>query len=235
MRIGNLSRAGRPAGGHSGRLLRVLSLAGVGAMLLAAWQILPFALKADPSGRASTAAVTSPETPARALGHGEAQAKRPPPAPAPVRTAAAPEAPAPASPATAPRVVYSGPLVTSSAAPGATAGQPSGPAPAAPVRSLAAAPAQIPAQTAAPAPVAEPAPRAAPDAPPQRMAAAPSAAGRVDLNGASVEELNAIPGAGLIGRAIVRGRPYASPEDLVTKRILNRASYERIKDHVTAQ
>jgi DNA uptake protein ComE-like DNA-binding protein len=70
-------------------------------------------------------------------------------------------------------------------------------------------------------------------APPAQGSA--SAAGRVDLNSASVEELNAIPGAGLIGRAIQRGRPYASPEDLVAKRILNRAAYERIKDQITAQ
>jgi DNA uptake protein ComE-like DNA-binding protein len=174
MRIGNLSRAGRPAGGHSGRLLRVLSLAGVGALLLAAWQILPFALTSEPSGRTSTAALSSSESAGRALGHGETPAKRP--ASATATRAAAPESPAAAAPA---------PQRTASVAP--------------------------PAQGSA------------------------SAAGRVDLNSASVEELNAIPGAGLIGRAIQRGRPYASPEDLVAKRILNRAAYERIKDQITAQ
>jgi hypothetical protein len=105
MRIGNLSRAGRPAGGHSGRLLRVLSLAGVGALLLAAWQILPFALTSEPSGRTSTAALSSSESAGRALGHGETPAKRP--ASATATRAAAPESPAPAAPA--PRVVYSGP------------------------------------------------------------------------------------------------------------------------------
>jgi hypothetical protein len=39
-------------------------------------------------------------------------------------------------------------------------------------------------------------------------------------------------GAGRVGRAIVRGRPYASAEDLVRKRVLNRSRFERIKDQV---
>jgi hypothetical protein len=33
----------------------------------------------------------------------------------------------------------------------------------------------------------------------------------------------------------MRGRPYASAEDLVTKRILRRSVYERIKDQVTVR
>jgi hypothetical protein len=59
-------------------------------------------------------------------------------------------------------------------------------------------------------------------------------AGLVDLNTASVEDLNALRGAGRIGRAIVRGRPYASVEDLVKKRVLSRSVYVRVKDQVTA-
>ena len=57
--------------------------------------------------------------------------------------------------------------------------------------------------------------------------------GRVALNSASVADLNAL-GGGMIGRAIVGGRPYASPEDLLAKRVLNRATYERIKDQIAA-
>jgi hypothetical protein len=64
-------------------------------------------------------------------------------------------------------------------------------------------------------------------------AAEPTATGKtlVDLNSASVEELNQL-GAGRVGRAIVRGRPYTSAEDLVRKRVLNRSRFARIKDQV---
>jgi hypothetical protein len=55
----------------------------------------------------------------------------------------------------------------------------------------------------------------------------------VDINSAPLEDLNAL-GAGRVGRAIIRGRPYASVEDLVTKRILTRSDFGLIKDRVTA-
>lgn len=54
----------------------------------------------------------------------------------------------------------------------------------------------------------------------------------VDLNSASIDQLNNL-GAGRIGRAIVRGRPYASREDLLRKRILSRPAYERVQRQVT--
>ena len=57
----------------------------------------------------------------------------------------------------------------------------------------------------------------------------------VDLNKASVDQLNALKGAGFLGRAIVRGRPYQSAEELVKKRVVRRPVYDRIKDQVTVQ
>jgi DNA uptake protein ComE-like DNA-binding protein len=57
----------------------------------------------------------------------------------------------------------------------------------------------------------------------------------VDLNKSTIEQLNRLKGAGSLGRAIVRGRPYKSVEDLVTKRVVRRAAFERIKDQVTVQ
>jgi DNA uptake protein ComE-like DNA-binding protein len=57
----------------------------------------------------------------------------------------------------------------------------------------------------------------------------------VNLNTATLEELNKLSGAGLIGRAIIRGRPYTTPEDLLKKQVLSRAAYARIKDHVAAR
>lgn len=70
-------------------------------------------------------------------------------------------------------------------------------------------------------------------APPVAPAVRP--AGLVNLNAASLQELNSLRGAGLIGKAIVRGRPYRSVEDLVKKRIVNRSLYARIKDQVTVR
>jgi hypothetical protein len=58
---------------------------------------------------------------------------------------------------------------------------------------------------------------------------------RYDLNTASLEELNALRDGGRIGRAIVTGRPYTSPEQLVHKRILSRATFERIKEQITVR
>jgi DNA uptake protein ComE-like DNA-binding protein len=68
-----------------------------------------------------------------------------------------------------------------------------------------------------------------------RVPAGDSAATLIDLNKGSVEELNKLKGAGSLGRAIVRGRPYKSVEDLVKKRVMRRTAFERIKDQVTVQ
>jgi DNA uptake protein ComE-like DNA-binding protein len=57
----------------------------------------------------------------------------------------------------------------------------------------------------------------------------------IDLNKATVEQLNSLKGAGSLGRAIVRGRPYRSADDLVKKQVVRRTVYERIKDQVTVQ
>jgi DNA uptake protein ComE-like DNA-binding protein len=66
-------------------------------------------------------------------------------------------------------------------------------------------------------------------------ASEPSATGgSVDLNSASVEQLNAL-GAGMIGKRVIEFRPYASVEDLVTRRVLKRADYETIRAAVTAR
>ncbi len=107
-------------------------------------------------------------------------------------------------------------------------------APAAPVKA-----APGPLTVEFPKPERSPAPQAAPAAIQDKVAAvAPppaGASGLVNLNTATLEQLNAIDGAGPVARAIMRGRPYASAEDLVTKRILRRSVYERIKDQVTVR
>ena len=65
--------------------------------------------------------------------------------------------------------------------------------------------------------------------------APPAAIALIDLNTASLAELNGLKGGGAIGRTIIQHRPYASVDQLLSKRVLNRATYQRIKDQVTAR
>jgi DNA uptake protein ComE-like DNA-binding protein len=61
------------------------------------------------------------------------------------------------------------------------------------------------------------------------------AADLVDLNRASFEQLNSLKGAGALGRAIIKGRPYKSVDDLMKKKVLRRPVFEKIKDQVKVQ
>lgn len=57
----------------------------------------------------------------------------------------------------------------------------------------------------------------------------------LDLNQATVEQLAALPGMGVVyARRIVEGRPYQSKNQLVTRGVLPRAAYEQMKDRVIA-
>jgi DNA uptake protein ComE-like DNA-binding protein len=70
------------------------------------------------------------------------------------------------------------------------------------------------------------------DAKPQ---AVPETSSLVDLNTASFAQLNALKGAGALGRAIIKGRPYTSVDDLMRKKVLRRTAFEKIKDQVTVK
>lgn len=152
------------------------------------------------------------------------------------RTAAepAPEPPAAAAPAARPATRRSEP---------APAPQPAPPAPAMPQAETPAAPASPAPVPAMPAPaMPSPPPVALPPAEPVRDQpgqasdnAGPRAVGLVDLNTASAADLNRLRGGGAIGRAIVQKRPYTAVDQLLSKRVLSRATYERIKDQVSVQ
>jgi competence protein ComEA len=59
---------------------------------------------------------------------------------------------------------------------------------------------------------------------------------KVDLNAATVDELTELPGIGKReARRIVAGRPYHDKHDLVSKKILSAAVYEKLKDEVAAK
>jgi competence protein ComEA len=57
----------------------------------------------------------------------------------------------------------------------------------------------------------------------------------VNINTASAAQLEALPQIGpKRSAAIIKGRPYKTTDELVTKKVLTRSVYGKIKDHLTA-
>jgi len=85
-----------------------------------------------------------------------------------------------------------------------------------------------------PKPAAKPAAKAA--AAPAKPATAAAAAETIDINTATASELEAFPGIGKVAAAkIIAGRPYANKSQLVSKKILTQAVYDKIKDKLIAK
>ena len=82
-------------------------------------------------------------------------------------------------------------------------------------------------------------PKAAPPtaAPPAKSdTAKPAAKEKLDINRASVDDLKGIPGIGdAYAKKIVDGRPYKRKDELVQKKIIPQATYDKIKDDIIAK
>jgi competence protein ComEA len=80
------------------------------------------------------------------------------------------------------------------------------------------------------------APAAKSDSPEAKGGAAKPMKQKLDINSASEDDLKQLPGIGdALSKKIVENRPYKRKDELVSKKVLPRATYEKIKDQVIAK
>lgn len=66
-------------------------------------------------------------------------------------------------------------------------------------------------------------------------AAADKVTGKIDINSASKDDLMKLPGIGdAISAKIIAGRPYNTKRDLLTRKIVNQSTYDKITDKIIA-
>ena len=68
-----------------------------------------------------------------------------------------------------------------------------------------------------------------------KMSGKTAPAGKMDINSASKEDLEKLPGIGpATSQKIIDGRPYKTKRDLLTKKIVSQSEYDKISDHIIA-
>lgn len=70
----------------------------------------------------------------------------------------------------------------------------------------------------------------------EKAAAAATKKEPIDINTASADTLKSIPGIGdAYSAAIIKGRPYKRKDELIDKKVVPQATYDKIKDLIIAK